>query len=86
MSNPFTKVILEGLKGNNRMTTKELYSYAKTKYPDLCKDGEPCIHKGRYYGQPEWMHQLRNAQQVLKRKGDIGLSSGSWQLIVTHAP
>ena len=59
---------------------REIYSEIKRRYPSLCDDSIRCIHGGKDYGQPEWKHEIRNAIQVLKRKGLIKrLGDGYWK-------
>lgn len=60
------------------METKEICSKIKDQVPNECDDSVPCVHRGRFYGGPEWEHQVRNAQQILKRKRKIHLEGKKW--------
>ena len=51
-------------------STTDLAPAIKRLLPDLCDDAEELVINGEGYGKA-WKHQLRNAQQHLKRKGVV---------------
>lgn len=59
------------------MTIHEIYAIIKEKFPADCDDNEPCIHKGHFYQNGEWKHQIRNALQGLKKDGSVEYSARS---------
>jgi hypothetical protein len=63
------------------MTTEELHERVRDIHPDLCDDRVDRIIRGRHFGK-KWKHELRNAQQTLKRKGIIEQHDGgsAWSL------
>lgn len=75
----FQELILQILRERD-METGEIYMKIKQKEPSLCDDRARCIHNGIDYGQPEWKHLVRNAQQVLKKKGMINNRGVMWSL------
>ena len=78
----YESAILDALHRREQgMTTEELYDFVSGQYSELCQSSHPCVHNGVDYGQPEWKHLLRNAQQILKRQGRIELSNQVWKLL-----
>jgi len=51
-------------------TTASLGAEVSELLPDLCDDDEELTINGERYGKA-WKHRLRNAQQHLKRRGDV---------------
>jgi len=83
-STPFQKFkqeIINTLKGAPEKTSLILQKI-KDMYPEECNDEVRCIHKNVDYGQPEWAHIVRNAQQALKKSGIIELNpkTKKWEL------
>jgi len=62
------------------MTTEQLHSRIKDIHPDICDDTMDRVIRGQRFGKL-WKHHVRNAQQFLKRRGEIELRQGGWQLI-----
>ncbi len=65
------KKALEARLGTRSMDIYEIYQIVKDAYPRDCDDSEPCIHKGHFYQNGEWRHDVRNALQGLKKDGLI---------------
>ncbi len=74
----FAEVLDEEIHRQSHMTTRQMYDHVKRMLPDLCDDSIRCVHRGQDYGQPEWKHQVRNAQQTLKREGRAYPTGRSW--------
>lgn len=58
-------------------TTAELQPHIQRLLPDLCDDSIELIINGERYGK-RWKHQVRNAQQSLKRAGHISFDGIRW--------
>ncbi len=59
--------------------TREIHPQVQQLLPDLCDDNEELVINGDRFGKA-WKHQVRNAQQSLKRRGLIDLTDGKWHL------
>jgi hypothetical protein len=59
--------------------TRAIHPKVQQLLPDLCDDDEELVINGDRFGK-SWKHQVRNAQQSLKRKGLIDLTDGKWHL------
>ncbi len=64
----FKKALETGLD-HSSMNIHEIYKTIKDSYPRDCDDNEPCIHKGHFYQDGEWRHEVRNVLQGLKKDG-----------------
>lgn len=60
------------------MSTEALHSRIKSIHSDICDDSIDRVIDGQRFGRL-WKHHVRNAQQFLKRRGEIVLSNGRWQ-------
>ncbi len=58
------------LLGKQAMTTEQLHEAVRGIHPDLCNDDVDRIIDGIRFGKL-WKHQLRTAQQHLRRRGTI---------------
>lgn len=69
------------LLARRAMTTEELHRYIQEIHPDLCDDTVDRVIDGEHFGKL-WKHQVRNAQQHLKRNGLIAYDPGRrvWRL------
>jgi hypothetical protein len=47
--------------------------------PDLCDDSVDRVIDGVHFGK-KWKHYVRNAQQYLKRSGEIEFDGSRWRL------
>jgi hypothetical protein len=74
----FTEALGPEIRRRGHMSTEAMYRHVQRTLPNLCDDRQRCVHKGRDYQQPEWKHQVRNAQQNLKRAGKILLGGEDW--------
>lgn len=75
----FANSILFILQREGPLSTEDLHPHVKALHPELCDDTRERIIDGRSFGK-RWKHQVRNAQQYLKRKGLIQLDNGLWAL------
>lgn len=66
----FGDVILQVLKTHPSRTTRQLHQVIQQLFPDLCNDDPHLTVNGNFYGK-KWKHQVRNAQQHLKRSDRI---------------
>lgn len=73
--------ILSILREHDPLKTKQIYRYIKELYPILCDDRICCTCGGVKRNSPEWKHQLRWAQQDLKKNRKIKLECGLWLLV-----
>ncbi len=61
-------------------TTEELYEKIRNIHPDLCDDAIDRVIDGKRFGK-RWKHDVRNAQQTLKKSGKIRYeeNTGKWR-------
>jgi len=62
------------------LPTSELHPRIQKLLPDLCDDTVELVIDGQRFGK-RWKHDVRNAQQFLKRQGVIGFDGGQWHLV-----
>jgi hypothetical protein len=65
----FSEAILYALAASP-LSTVELHPKVKKLLPDLCDDSVELVINGQQFGK-RWKHAVRNAQQYLKRNGQI---------------
>ena len=75
----FARAILYALR-EGPLTTDDIHPRVQALYPDLCDDSEDRIIDGRHFGK-KWKHLVRDAQQYLKRRGEIALEDGKWRAV-----
>lgn len=61
------------------LRTEELHPLVQLLHPDLCEDSVDRIIDGVHFGK-RWKHYVRNAQQYLKRHGEIQFDGTRWRL------
>jgi len=63
------------------LTTTELGDVVRGLIPDLCDDNRDLVINGQHFGK-QWKHTLRNAQQAMKRAGEVTYDSAirRWSL------
>jgi len=61
------------------LPTKDLHPRIQRLLPDLCDDSTELVINGQYFGK-KWKHSVRNAQQYLKRSGQIQFDGKYWML------
>ncbi|HEV2350524.1 MAG TPA: phospholipase D family protein [Terriglobia bacterium] len=62
------------------LRTEELHPLVQLLHPDLCDDSVDRVIEGVHFGK-KWKHFVRNAQQYLKRHGQIQFDGARWHLI-----
>jgi phosphatidylserine/phosphatidylglycerophosphate/cardiolipin synthase-like enzyme len=67
------------LLARGALSTTELHPLIQQLHPDICDDSIDRVIDGVHFGK-RWKHYVRNAQQFLKRTGQIRYSGGYWQL------
>ncbi len=61
------------------LSTAELHPRVQKLLPDLCDDNLELVIDGQRFGK-RWKHDVRNAQQYLKRQGIIVFDDRKWHL------
>ncbi len=61
------------------LRTEELHPLVQLLQPDLCDDSVDRVIDGVHFGK-KWKHHVRNAQQSLKRNGEISFAGSRWRL------
>ncbi|MCH7984739.1 MAG: phospholipase D family protein [Chloroflexi bacterium] len=77
----FGDTIRMALRGGSK-TTHDIHLIVQTIHPDMCDDSIDRVIDGVHFGK-RWKHMIRNAQQHLKRQGEIELIGGKWRLTST---
>lgn len=75
----FSATILYLLRKYGPRTTAELHSFIQRIHPDLCNDRIDRVINGVHFGK-RWKHMVRNAQQSLKKQGQIAYDGQRWFL------
>ena len=73
----FCDTVIYLLERHGPMQTAELHPLVQQIHPDLCDDTIDRIIDGVHFGK-RWKHHVRNAQQVLKRRGAIDFDGRRW--------
>ncbi len=61
------------------LRTEELHPLIQLIHPDLCDDSVDRVIGDVHFGK-KWKHYVRNAQQYLKRHGEIEFDGACWEL------
>jgi phosphatidylserine/phosphatidylglycerophosphate/cardiolipin synthase-like enzyme len=75
----FRKTILY-LLAKGSLRTSELHPLIQQIHPDLCDDSIDRVIDGVNFGK-KWKHQVRSAQQALKREGRVAFDGERWSLL-----
>ena len=62
------------------LPTSELHPQVQKLLPELCDDAIELLIDGERFGK-RWKHDIRNAQQYLKRQGVIAFDGRNWRLV-----
>ncbi len=62
------------------LRTTELHPFIQQLNPDVCDDSIDRVIDGVHFGK-RWKHYVRNAQQFLKRRGQIRFDGDRWHLV-----
>jgi len=75
----FSEAILY-LLSTDPLSTTDLHPKVRSLLPDLCDDDVELVINGEHFGK-KWKHQVRNAQQALKRVGRISFDGKRWHRV-----
>ncbi len=81
----FASTILYLLQTQGPLTTRELHPLIQALHPELCDDTVERIINGVHFGK-RWKHMVRNAQQYLKRTGQINYDPHTRKWAVAQLP
>lgn len=76
----FAEAIIYALS-QGPLPTEQLHPRVQTLLPDLCDDEIELVINGQRFGK-RWKHAVRNAQQYLKRSGQIKFDGAQWSLVL----
>ncbi len=79
ITSQFAEAVLSVLRTHGPMPTSQLSPLVKNLKPELCDDEVDRVIGDRTFGK-RWKHDIRNAQQELKRDGSIVLENRKWRL------
>ena len=71
---------LRFLLAKGPLRTEDLHPLVQLLHPDLCDDATDRVIDGVHFGK-KWKHYVRNAQQYLKRHGEIRFDGARWNLV-----
>lgn len=74
----FADTILHLLR-RGPLKTVDIHKGVQRIHPDLCDDRIDRVIDGQHFGK-KWKHGVRTAQVYLRRRGDIKLENGKWQI------
>ena len=75
----FSDAVLYVLGRHGPLPTNRLHLLVRDLKPELCDEEVDRVISGRTFGK-RWKHDVRNAQQQLKRQGRIVLEHRKWRL------
>ncbi len=75
----FNSTILYLLEKHGPLATSEIHPLVQQIHPDLCDDSVDRVIDDVHFGK-KWKHYVRNSQQALKQRGDIGFDGTLWFL------
>ena len=75
----FAEAVQYVLRKHGPMPTAVLNVLGRNLKPELCDDEVDRVINGQSFGK-RWKHDIRNAQQQLKRRGQIVLENRNWRL------
>ncbi len=81
----FASTILYLLQTQGPLTTRELHPLIQALHPELCDDTVERIINDVHFGK-RWKHMVRNAQQYLKRTGQITYDPHTRKWAVAQLP
>ena len=76
----FSHAVRYVLRRHGPLPTSEINARVRNLKPELCDDEVDRVIHGQSFGK-RWKHDIRNAQQQLKRQGLIALESRKWRLV-----
>ena len=79
ITSQFSDAVKFVLRRHGPLETREIGPLVRSLKPELCDDEVERVINGRSFGK-RWKHDVRNAQQQLKRDGVIVLKNRRWRL------
>jgi hypothetical protein len=79
----FSQAILYALH-RGPLSTEGIHQKVRDLLPDLCDDSKELVIRGERFGKV-WKHDVRNAQQALKRRGQLRFEGAKWHLVGLEA-
>ncbi len=76
----FSEAVRYVLARHGPLPTSEINALVRDLKPELCDDEVDRVISGQSFGK-RWKHDIRNAQQQLKRQGLIVLENRKWRLV-----
>ncbi len=76
----FAEGVIYVLRRYGPLPTSEIGPLVRSLKPELCDDEVDRVINGQSFGK-RWKHDIRNAQQQLKRDGMIVLENRRWRLV-----
>lgn len=80
LTGQFTDAVRYVLQTYGPLATGEINPLVRNLKPELCDDDVDRVINGQSFGK-RWKHDIRNAQQQLKRQGLIVLEHRKWRLV-----
>ena len=74
----FSDAVQYVLRRHGPLPTSEINGLVRDLKPELCDDAVDRVINGQSFGK-RWKHDIRNAQQQLKRQGLIALENRRWR-------
>lgn len=78
----YSEAILYALS-QGPLLTEQLHPRVQILLPDLCNDEIELVINGQRFGK-RWKHAVRNAQQYLKRSGQIRFDGARWERVMAQ--
>lgn len=75
----FSEAVRYVLARHGPLPTREINALVRYLKPELCDDEVDRVIHGQSFGK-RWKHDIRNAQQQLKRQGLTVLENRTWRL------
>ena len=79
ITSQFSDAVRYVLRRHGPLPTSEINALVRDLKPELCDDEVDRVIHGQSFGK-RWKHDIRNAQQRLKRQGLIVLENRQWRL------
>ena len=79
ITSQFSEAVWYVLARHGPLATNEINPLVRNLKPELCDDEVDRVIHGQSFGK-RWKHDIRNAQQQLKRQGLIVLENRTWRL------
>ena len=85
ITSQFSEAVRYVLARHGPLPTSEINALVRDLKPELCDDEVDRVIHGQSFGK-RWKHDIRNAQQQLKRQGLIVLENRKWRTVEQEKP